>query len=149
MRRPREGGNSLNIILWIGLTTLAVNFSCYKFLTVFLCIHLWLFHNFFSFPHPRDFLGGISKAIMLFTKAESGGTNFVWFYDVKADGLSLDDKWSPLLSEDKQGAVPTTPLTEEEHSKNNLPDVLRRWRLLASTTLSHRKSSSLSKSKGL
>ena len=34
-----------------------------------------------------------------FTKTDSGGTDFVWFYDVKADGLSLDDKRSPLLSE--------------------------------------------------
>ena len=78
---------------------------------------------------------GVSTAILLFTKTESGGTDFVWFYDVKADGLSLDDKRSPLLSDDKQGAVPVTPLTDEEHSKNNLPDVLRRWRSLASAPL--------------
>ena len=70
---------------------------------------------------------GVSTAILLFTKTESGGTDFVWFYDVKADGLSLDDKRSLLLSEDKQGALPVTPLTDEEHSKNNLPDVLSRW----------------------
>jgi len=73
---------------------------------------------------------GVSTAILLFTKTDSGGTDFVWFYDVKADGLSLDDKRSPLLSDDKQGAVPVTPLTDEEHSKNNLPDVLSRWRSL-------------------
>ena len=70
---------------------------------------------------------GVSTAILLFTKTDSGGTDFVWFYDVKADGLSLDDKRSPLLPEDKQGAVPVTPLTDDEHFKNNLPDVLRRW----------------------
>jgi len=70
---------------------------------------------------------GVSTAILLFTKTDSGGTDFVWFYDVKADGLSLDDKRSPLLSDDKQGAVPVTPLTDDEHFKNNLPDVLRRW----------------------
>ncbi len=92
---------------------------------------------------------GVSTAILLFTKTESGGTDFVWFYDVKADGLSLDDKRSPLLSDDKQGAVPVTPLTDEEHSKNNLPDVLRRWRSMASTPLSQRsKSSSLSEVEG-
>ena len=100
---------------------------------------------------------GVSTAILLFTKTESGGTDFVWFYDVKADGLSLDDKRSPLLSDDKQGAVPVTPLTDEEHSKNNLPDVLRRWRSMASTplrqaqgiALSHRRqSSSLSEVEG-
>jgi type I restriction enzyme M protein len=86
---------------------------------------------------------GVSTAILLFTKTDSGGTDFVWFYDVQADGLSLDDKRSPLLPEDKQGAVPGTPLTEEEHSKNNLPDVLRRWCSLASTSLSRQESSIL------
>jgi type I restriction enzyme M protein len=70
---------------------------------------------------------GVSTAILLFTKTNSGGTDTVWFYDVQADGMSLDDKRSPLLSEDKLGAVPATALTAEEHSKNNLPDVLARW----------------------
>jgi type I restriction enzyme M protein len=73
---------------------------------------------------------GVSTAILLFTKTNSGGTDFVWFYDVKADGLSLDDKRSPLLSEDKLGVSPTIALTKEEHLKNNLPDLLRRWRSL-------------------
>ncbi len=71
---------------------------------------------------------GVSTAILLFTKTNSGGTDFVWFYDVDADGLSLDDKRAPLLSEDKLGAVPAALLTAEEHTKNNLPDVLSRWR---------------------
>jgi type I restriction enzyme M protein len=71
---------------------------------------------------------GVSTAILMFTKTDSGGTDFVWFYDVRADGLSLDDKRSPLLVNDKQGAVPINPLTDEEHFKNNLPDVLGRWR---------------------
>ena len=35
---------------------------------------------------------GVSTAILLFTKTNSGGTDHVWFYDVDADGLSLDDK---------------------------------------------------------
>lgn len=35
---------------------------------------------------------GVSTAIMIFTKTGNGGTNNVWFYDMKADGLSLDDK---------------------------------------------------------
>jgi type I restriction enzyme M protein len=43
-------------------------------------------------------------------------------------GWSLDDKRAPLLSDDKLGAVPTAQLTAEEHTKNNLPDVLTRWR---------------------
>jgi type I restriction enzyme M protein len=72
---------------------------------------------------------GVSTAILLFTKTNSGGTDSVWFYDLKADGWSLDDKRSPLLSEDKLGVVPTIALTEEEHLKNNLPDVLSRWQL--------------------
>lgn len=35
---------------------------------------------------------GVSTAIMIFTKTGIGGTDKVWFYDMKADGLSLDDK---------------------------------------------------------
>src|SRR5271157_43192 len=70
---------------------------------------------------------GVSTAILLFTKTNSGGTDFVWFYDVEADGLSLDDKRTPLLSEDKLGAMPKTALTADEHAKNNLPDILARW----------------------
>jgi len=70
---------------------------------------------------------GVSTAILLFTKTNSGGTDFVWFYDVEADGLSLDDKRQQLLPNDKFGPVPKELLTSEEHAKNNLPDVLARW----------------------
>ena len=70
---------------------------------------------------------GVSTAILLFTKTNSGGTDQVWFYDVVADGWSLDDKRTPLLSEDKLGPVPCTALIADEHEKNNLPDVLARW----------------------
>jgi type I restriction enzyme M protein len=70
---------------------------------------------------------GVSTAILLFTKTNSGGTDSVWFYDVDADGWSLDDKRTPLLPEDKLGPITGTPLTAEEHAKNNLPDVLARW----------------------
>ena len=70
---------------------------------------------------------GVSTAILLFTKTNSGGTDFVWFYDVAAEGWSLDDKRTPLLSEDKLGAVPRTVFGADEHEKNNLPDVLVRW----------------------
>ncbi|MGW1145474.1 type I restriction-modification system subunit M [Streptomyces sp. NPDC002454] len=73
---------------------------------------------------------GVSTAILFFTKTNSGGTDNVWFYEVIADGWSLDDKRAPLLDEDKLGPVPAAgELTEAEHEKNNLPDVLRRWRL--------------------
>ena len=68
---------------------------------------------------------GVSTAILLFTKTNSGGTNRVWFYDLQADGLSLDDKRTPLLDDNKQGVRAT--LTDEEHGKNNLPDALARW----------------------
>lgn len=51
---------------------------------------------------------GVSTAILLFTKTNSGGTDQVWFYDVTADGFSLDDKRTPVEA-------------------NDLPDVLARW----------------------
>jgi type I restriction enzyme M protein len=70
---------------------------------------------------------GVSTAILLFTKTNSGGTDHVWFYNVTADGWSLDDKRTPLLSEDKLGPAPASPVTQEEHAKNNLPDTLARW----------------------
>ena len=50
---------------------------------------------------------GVSTAILLFTKTNSGGTDHVWFYDVQADGWSLDDKRTPLLPEDLLGPVPS------------------------------------------
>lgn len=70
---------------------------------------------------------GVSTAILLFTKTNSGGTDQVWFYDCEADGWSLDDKRTPLLTEDKLGPVPEAALSAEEHVKNNLPDILTRW----------------------
>jgi len=51
---------------------------------------------------------GVSTAILLFTKTNSGGTENVWFYDMKADGFSLDDKRQPI-------------------AKNDIPDILARW----------------------
>lgn len=57
---------------------------------------------------------GVSTAILLFTKTNSGGTDTVWFYDMRADGFSLDDK--------------RTPLDSTKHENNNLPDILTRWR---------------------
>ncbi|MFT0847308.1 class I SAM-dependent DNA methyltransferase [Actinomycetaceae bacterium L2_0104] len=51
---------------------------------------------------------GVSTAILFFTKTNSGGTDEVWFYDVQADGFSLDDKRNPVEA-------------------NDLPDVLERW----------------------
>jgi type I restriction enzyme M protein len=71
---------------------------------------------------------GVSTAILLFTKTNSGGTDQVWFYDCDADGWSLDDRRTPLLSEDKLGPVPATKLSAAEQAKNNLPDILARWK---------------------
>jgi type I restriction enzyme M protein len=51
---------------------------------------------------------GVSTAILCFTKTDSGGTDNVWFYDVRADGFSLDDKRNPVAADD-------------------LPDVRARW----------------------
>jgi len=70
---------------------------------------------------------GVSTAILTFTKTNSGGTDVVWFYDVDADGWSLDDRRTPLLSDEKLGPIQTQPLTADGHGKNNLPDVLVRW----------------------
>ena len=70
---------------------------------------------------------GVSTAILMFTKTGVGGTDDVWFYDVQADGRSLDDKRTELLPEEKLGPTPTEPLSEAEHEKNNLADVLHRW----------------------
>ncbi|MBT9314550.1 type I restriction-modification system subunit M [Leptothoe spongobia] len=52
---------------------------------------------------------GVSTAIVLFTKTNSGGTDQVWFYDMQADGFSLDDKRT------------------EQPDKSDLPDILERW----------------------
>lgn len=71
---------------------------------------------------------GVSTAILLFTKTNSGGTDTIWFYDMKADGWSLDDQRKPLLDINKLGTHPSTKLTAEEHLKNNLPDLLDRWK---------------------
>lgn len=43
---------------------------------------------------------GVSTAILIFTKTNCGGTDNVWFYDMKADGFSLDDKRSPVANND-------------------------------------------------
>lgn len=80
---------------------------------------------------------GVSTAIVLFTKTNSGGTDHVWFYDCQADGISLDDKRTPLLPPEKIGPRPgrredgrfeAIALTDEEHAKNNLPDIAVRWK---------------------
>jgi len=70
---------------------------------------------------------GVSTAILVFTRTGVGGTDFVWFYDVQADGWSLDDKRQPLLAAERLGPTPSAELDEVDEAKNNLPDVLMRW----------------------
>lgn len=43
---------------------------------------------------------GVSTGILIFTKTNHGGTDSVWFYDMQADGFSLDDKRSPVSESD-------------------------------------------------
>ncbi|MGE0498450.1 MAG: N-6 DNA methylase [Ramlibacter sp.] len=85
---------------------------------------------------------GVSTAILFFTKTNSGGTEHVWFYDMQADGYSLDDKRQPLLPEAKLGLQSIRgghqQLSKEEHAKNNLPDVLARWNSLKTAPTSVR-----------
>ena len=54
---------------------------------------------------------GVSTAILIFTKTNAGGTDKVWFYDMKADGFSLDQKRDPV-------------------TQNDIPDVIARYRHL-------------------
>lgn len=56
---------------------------------------------------------GVSTAVIVFTKTNSGGTDYVWFYDMHSDGFSLDDRRIPLDVLD-----------------NDIPDILVRWRAL-------------------
>ena len=51
---------------------------------------------------------GVSTAIMIFTKTGDGGTDKVWFYDMTADGFSLDDQRQPV-------------------KENDIPDIIKRF----------------------
>lgn len=66
---------------------------------------------------------GVSTAVLVFTKTNSGGTDKVWFYDMKADGFSLDDKRSPI-------------------SENDIPDVVSRYHNLKAEESRSRKEQS-------
>jgi type I restriction enzyme M protein len=48
---------------------------------------------------------GVSTAIMIFTKTGDGGTDKVWFYDMQADGYSLDDKRQPIDDNDIEDII--------------------------------------------
>ncbi len=66
---------------------------------------------------------GVSTAVLVFSKTNSGGTDKVWFYDMKADGFSLDDKRSPI-------------------SENDIPDVVSRYHNLKAEESRSRKEQS-------
>ncbi len=70
---------------------------------------------------------GVSTAILLFTKTDSGGTDDVWFYDVQADGWSPGRQADAAAAGGEARAGAGEALDEDEHAKNNLPDVLARW----------------------
>lgn len=71
---------------------------------------------------------GVSAAILFFVK-DKGPTDGVWFYDLKADGWSLDERRAPLLRENQLGHQPESVLDTADHSRNNLPDLMQRWPL--------------------
>lgn len=60
---------------------------------------------------------GVSTAILLFTKTGSGGTDKVWFYDMKADGYSLDDKRQPIESNDIPDIIERFSNLEKENDR--------------------------------
>ena len=60
---------------------------------------------------------GVSTAILFFTKTGAGGTDKVWFYDMKADGFSLDDKRQPVQENDITDIVARYSNLEAESSR--------------------------------
>lgn len=66
---------------------------------------------------------GVSTAILIFTKTNAGGTDKVWFYDMKADGFSLDQK-------------------RDEIKENDIPDVIARFKNLKAEESRSRKEQS-------
>ena len=66
---------------------------------------------------------GVSTAILIFTKTNAGGTDKVWFYDMKADGFSLDENRTPIAD-------------------NDIPDVIARFHNLAAEESRTRKEQS-------
>ena len=90
---------------------------------------------------------GVSTAVMIFTKTNSGGTDNVWFYDMTADGYSLDDKRSvkgpefetfsdleKLIEQHQQTAITYT----------DIPDIVWRWKNKNNKTLGERTDKSFS-----
>jgi type I restriction enzyme M protein len=78
---------------------------------------------------------GVSTAILFFTKTNSGGTDNVWFYDMQADGFSLDDKRNPQLSEEvfEQCFAKPESVLEEFKGKCDIPNILLDWKSIGTT----------------
>jgi type I restriction enzyme M protein len=70
---------------------------------------------------------GVSTAILFFTKTGVGGTDKVWFYDMQADGFSLDDKRTPLISDEQREQLFDLGAKFDDHERCNIPDILARW----------------------
>ncbi len=68
---------------------------------------------------------GVSTGILIFTKTTTGGTDKVWFYDMKADGLSLDDKRTELV---KTGPNETMKFPEDFA---DIKDIIGRYKKLS------------------
>lgn len=60
---------------------------------------------------------GVSTAILLFTKTGIGGTDKVWFYDMQADGLSLDDKREKIKDNDIEDIIVRFHRLENEEER--------------------------------
>lgn len=61
---------------------------------------------------------GVSTAVLIFNKTNCGGTDKVWFYDMKADGFSLDDKRSPIADNDIPDVVARFKNLEAEANRS-------------------------------
>ena len=61
---------------------------------------------------------GVSTAILIFKKMDNGGTDKVWFYEMKADGYSLDDKRQPVKENDIPDVIERFHNREAEESRN-------------------------------
>ena len=79
---------------------------------------------------------GVSTAILLFTKTGVGGTDHVWFYDVQADGFSLDDKRTPLLPGEARRRRRQTALERRTSTRRTTCPTC--WRAGRSATASER-----------
>ncbi len=60
---------------------------------------------------------GVSTGVLVFTKTGHGGTDNVWFYDMRADGFSLDDKRTPIAENDIPDIVARFHNLEAEKSR--------------------------------